>query len=87
MFLTLSNHGQDHSSALSPMPIFCLQTVPRKPVPNWGMPAYLDGALAWGSPPKQQVESQAFGIPYVPCSCSDVMASNKAFFRICSQEL
>ena len=24
---------------------------PHIPQPNWGMPAYVDGALAWGSPP------------------------------------
>lgn len=29
-----------------------MQTVPRKPVPNWGMPAYINNSLVWGSPPK-----------------------------------
>ena len=24
---------------------------PHIPQPNWGMPAYVDGVLAWGSPP------------------------------------
>ena len=49
-----------HVLGLALMCLFpVLQTVPRKPVPNWGMPAYIDGALAWGSPPKQQAVSAA----------------------------
>ncbi len=49
-YLAASEMGKQ-GSTLTSMTSF-LQTVLRKPVPNWGMPAYLNGTLVWGSPPR-----------------------------------